>query len=647
MGKHVRPFGAWPSTVSARIVAGQSLRFGLLQSNGEAAFWSETRPDEKGRVTIMRAAAGGSPRELLPASFSARSRVHEYGGGEFLVAGDDIYFVNDADQDIYLLQPPAAPRRLTDETALRFADMDYDARRRRLVAVGERHEGDGHHPENLLVAVDLEGPPGANVESLAEGHDFYAAPRTSPDGRRIAWLAWDLPHMPWEAAALHVAEIDAAGHPARPRVIAGGDGSAVFQPEWAPDGRLCFVWDQTGWGNLYAWDGAAVERLFACDGELGRPLWAFGMRSYACLDDGRVAVALIEDGETRLRVADLPAGELISLDAGLRRIDGLVAAGAGLAAIGVSDTAPPSVVHVRVRDGSVETLRISASTSLAPEAVSVGRTLRIAGDDGDAIHALYYPPTSADFEGPPGQLPPAILTVHGGPTGSADRGFKLKTQFWTSRGFAVCDVDYAGSWGYGRAYRERLNGGWGVRDVADVAAAARHLGEAGLADPARLVVSGGSAGGYTVLLALADSDLFVAGACYYGVSDLAQLQLVTHKFEAGYLYGLTGTTAETADAVFAARSPANRADRIATPVILFQGLQDKVVPPQQSERMAATLRRRRVPVAYLTFAEEAHGFRQAEALERALESEYAFYACVLGLPVTEALPEVAISDWPA
>ncbi|MGI9384265.1 MAG: S9 family peptidase [Methyloligellaceae bacterium] len=631
------------------MVAGQSMRFGLLQTCGDRLYWSEARPAEQGRVAIMSADPDSGPQELLPAPFSARSRVHEYGGGEFLVADDRLYFINDADQDVYELKPPRAPRRLTEDPQLRFADLSFDRRRRRLIAVAERHldRDDSHHPENLLVAIDLQAAPEASVTPVSEGADFFAAPRVNPDGGQLAWLAWDLPHMPWEAAALHVASLDEAGGLGQPQRIAGGAGSAVFQPEWTADGRLLFVWDETGWGNLYAWDGASVQPMLTCDAELGRPLWAFGMRSYACLQDGRVAMSLIEQGEARIWLLAPSTWEPRPIEADLRGAECIVATNDGLGLHGFRDRAAPSVLRLSLADGALKTVRDSATAALAADAVSVGRLLRFAGDDGEPVHALYYPPANAAFEGPEAQAPPVIVTVHGGPTGSADRGLKLKTQFWTSRGFAVCDIDYSGSWGYGRRYRERLDGAWGVRDVADVSAAARHLADMGLGDPERLLVSGGSAGGYTVLLALAELEVFAAGACYYGVCDLAQLQKITHKFEAGYLYGLTGTEPGRADAVFAARSPLNHAGKIRTPVVFFQGLLDKVVPPQQSQQMVATLKRQRVPVAYLEFEAEGHGFRQAAAIETALRSEYAFYAKVLSLPVREVLPAIEIENWPA
>ncbi len=632
MSSPSRPYGTWCSPVTARAVAGKSLRFGALQGEGGTLYWSESRPEEGGRGVIMRARPGGEAEDVLPAPFSARSRVHEYGGGEYLAAGENMYFVDADSQDIYAIVPGASPLRLTQASDTRFADLTPDLARGRLIAIAERHRagGDPCQPENFIAAVPV-GDSGENdLAELVRGRDFYASPRVSPDGRWLAWLAWDLPHMPWERAALYVAEIAADGSPGPAHRIAGGDGGAVFQPVWAPDGRLLFIWDKSGWGMLYAWDGISIAQILDREAELMRPLWVFGMQSYAVLDEGRIAAAFIEQGETRLGIIELASGAVTFIDTGLRGIDSLALYGADIALIGASDTTAPAVVALKP-DGGLETLRSAGDPGLSPPDISKGEMLRFEDEKGCELYALFYPPANASVSAPRDERPPLIVFVHGGPTGMADRGLKLKVQYWTSRGFAVCDLDYSGSSGYGRAYRERLNGQWGVRDVADVAALARHLVQADRVDGDRLLISGGSAGGYTVLMALAKLDIFSAGACSYGVSDLAQLQRITHKFESGYLYGLTGTDEVNCEAVFAGRSPSNLAGDITCPVIFFQGLEDKVVPPEQSRTMAATLRRCGVPVTALEFADEGHGFRRAETIIEVLENEYAFYARVLEL----------------
>lgn len=454
----------------------------------------------------------------------------------------------------------------------------------------------------------------------------------------LAWLAWDLPDMPWEAAALHVAAVNDDGRPGEARRIAGGDGSAAFQPGWSRNGELIFVQDRTGWGNLHAWDGSDIRALETREAELLRPLWVFHMQSWLELGDGRIAAVYLDDGALDPRILDTATGSSAPVETGLADIDALAPFGGGFALLASGDRLAPSIVRLPREGGEAHVLRAGMEADFAPGDISVARRIEFESE-GESVRALYYPPANASCRGPEGELPPVIMMAHGGPTGRAGRGLKIKTQYWTSRGFGVCDVDYSGSAGYGTAYRRRLDGQWGLRDVADVAAAARHLAREGLADPERLLISGGSAGGLTVLLALARHDMFAAGACSYGVCDLAQLQKITHKFEGGYLYRLTGTTPEDCEAVFAERSPINMAADISSPVIFFQGSEDKVVPPEQTRVMARTLKERGVAVAFHEFEGEGHGFRAGETIEAVFGLEYAFYAHVLGLEPGEGLPD--------
>ncbi|MDH3580268.1 MAG: prolyl oligopeptidase family serine peptidase [Hyphomicrobiales bacterium] len=641
------PFGSWSSPISADMAAGKSLRFGSVCADGQTLYWSEGRPEEGGRSALMCALPDGAVEEILPAPWSARSKVHEYGGGEFTVQDGICFFVDAETQDLYALEPGLAPRRLSQASDTRFADMELDARHQRLIVVAERVDaGDGHgHPENFLSGVSLSGE--GEPEALVAGHDFYANPRVSHDGKSLAFLSWDLPHMPWEAAALFIAAIADDGSIGAPTRVAGGVDDAVFQPEWTSDGRLLFVADANGWGNLHEWNRREIRTVEVCAADLLRPLWVFGMRSYALLDDARAAAVYFENGAARLKIINIASGESTPVETEFLSLDAITATGDGVGAVVATDTAAPAVARIPLGDGETHILRASMDAALAPDDISAARMITLDGDDasGGAVHALYYPPASASWAAPEGALPPVIVTVHGGPTGYADRGFKIKTQYWTSRGFGVCDVDYSGSAGYGRAYRERLDGQWGIRDVADVAAAARYLAGARLADPERIVISGGSAGGFTVLLALATHNLFAAGACAYAVSDLAQLQRITHKFEAGYLYRLTGTSVHEHESVFAARSPVNQAGEISAPVIFFQGADDKVVPPAQTRSMAQTLKENGVPVASFEFAGEGHGFRQGETIARVLQLEYAFYCRTLGLESADTLPEFAIENF--
>jgi dipeptidyl aminopeptidase/acylaminoacyl peptidase len=584
---------------------------------------------------------------MLPPPFSARSRVHEYGGGQFAVQGGRIAFVEDADQQIYLAAG-GKPTQLTTLEAARFADMAFDAGRDRLISVVERPApGLGGVTQNLVASVPLGGPRQGQVDDLLVGRDFYASPRPSPDGRRLAWLAWDLPHMPWEAAELWVGGFGADGGVTGARRIAGG---GVFQPEWGKDGALYFVADRAGWGNPHIWRGGEVELIAPVDAEFSRPLWALGTTSYALLGGGRLIAAGWRDGLAELGVFDAGRRSYEPVPCGFTRVDDIAATAAEVAINGGDDVSP-SAIHVL----PVDAARLSPAPAPAGgsplEAADISPTevFEVPAPDrsGVVVRALYHRPLSGAYRGPPDAAPPMVVSAHGGPTAMARRGLVLERQYWTTRGFAYLDVDYRGSTGYGRTYRALLDGKWGLTDWQDVVAAAEHAGRAGLADPARLVVRGSSAGGLTVLNALIHSDIFAAGASHYGVADLERLAVDTHKFEAGYLVSLLGGLPAQVPDIYLARSPIHHAGRIAAPVIFLQGLDDRVVPPLQSRAMADSLRQRGVPVALIEFAGEAHGFRQPETVIRALQAEHAFFARILGLEPAETLPAIAIDNWEA
>jgi dipeptidyl aminopeptidase/acylaminoacyl peptidase len=634
--KKTLPFGTWPSPVTPELVAKGSRRFGTVQMAGDAIYWSESRPEQGGRQAILRAAKGGAVEEVLPLPFSARSRVHEYGGGEFLVAGETIYFVNDKDQQVYRLEPGEPPRRITDAPGTRFADFALDASRQRLIAVAEIHsrdKGQRHTlPRNALVSIALSDKAG-QIHELATGRDFYASPRLSPDGTQLAFLAWDLPDMPWDSATLYLARVGDDGMLGRPRTIAGGDGSAVFQPEWGSEGQLYFVWDETGWGQLYRWQANKIARIHGARGaELARPQWVFGSRSYALHPDGKVGMVSLSRGMPLFEVRELKGGKVTQyaqLQKRTARIDDPVAFGSGFAALVSQPAAAPAIM--RIAEGGLAPLSPPPPAEVEPGFISKGEVREFRRPDGQTVYGIYYAPKSATHRGPAGAAPPALVLVHGGPTSMTDAGLKMRVQFYTSRGVAVLDVNYSGSTGYGRAYRQRLDGAWGIADVADCAAGARHLAKAGLADGARIAISGGSAGGYTTLMALATTQVFAAGSSHYGISDMGLLLEHTHKFESGYLHRLMGTTPGKWKEVFAARSPINLIAGIKVPVILFQGLDDKVVPPEQSRLIVDQLKKRGIDVAYHEFAGEGHGFRKAETIIAVLEAELAFLQRVLRL----------------
>jgi dipeptidyl aminopeptidase/acylaminoacyl peptidase len=532
--------------------------------------------------------------------------------------------------------PGNNPERITTAPTDRFADLTLDPARNRMIAVTERHVEDGNHaePQNLLVAVDLTGSTRGAVSDLVTGRDFYAFPRLSPDGTRLAFLGWDLPDMPWDQAALYVAPIRGDGSAGRPQRIAGGNGIAAMQPAWTDNERLLFLSDETGFGNAFVWDGTSTRPLTRLKTELGQPMWSLGSRTFVPTGPDRfVAGGEIDDKPSLVVITDLaarrPHVEIRTVAA--NGIGSLSAYDEGIAAIIGRSKAPTALVAVPGPRKASVILRTASDLDLDPVAISVGRTVSFRGGDRKATFAQYYPPASGTHRGPRGSLPPALVLAHGGPTAQAGRGLSLRVQYYTSRGFAVLDVDYAGSTGYGRAYRERLDGQWGIADVADCAAGARFLASDGLADAKRIAIAGGSAGGYTVLMALATTNVFAAGSSHYGISDLSLLMQSTHKFEAGYLHRLLGTTPRSWKKVCEARSPITLIAGMTAPLVLFQGLDDKVVPPDQSRLIHERLKERDVLTELHEFDGEGHGFRQASTIVKVAEAELAFLRNALRL----------------
>ncbi len=626
--KRAAPYGTWASPISAEIVAGGTggVRLMDVALDGDTLFWIEVRPTEAARAVVMARDADGVSREVTPADFSARSRVHEYGGGAFAVHDGAVYFTNFSDQQIWRVDAGGGtPARITTRDAQRYADMLVDPHANRLIAVTEDHAGEGE-PANRLVAIPLDGS-GAE-EVIAEGDDFYASPCLSPDGQRLAWLSWSHPNMPWDGTRLWLSE--GAG-PAL--VVAGGEGESIFQPAFAPDGTLHYVSDRSGWWNLYGETAGPLQPMAA---EFGRPQWVFGMSTYGFLEDGTILCAWQAEGRWRLgRVAD---GALTPLGGAYSDVSALRVQGGRAAALLSRHDRPGEVASIDIRNGDTESIRTASDDALDPAGLSRAQAISFAAEDGGQAHAFFYPPANAAFEGPAGEAPPLIVKSHGGPTAATSDGFSLAIQFWTSRGFAVLDVNYGGSTGYGRAYRERLEGQWGVVDVADCTAGALHCVAKGLVDGERLAISGGSAGGYTTLSALTFRDVFKAGASHYGIGDLEALAQHTHKFEARYLDSLIGPWPARAD-LYRARSPIHHTDRLSCPAIFLQGLEDKVVPPEQSEAMVAALAAAGIPVAYVPFEGEQHGFRKSENIRRALEAELWFYGRVFAFtPADDIAP---------
>jgi dipeptidyl aminopeptidase/acylaminoacyl peptidase len=677
-----KSFGTWRSPISAAAVASHGLRFGGVAVDGDDIYWIEGRPNEGGRNALMRRRAGlperlggvpaglperlggvppgGAVAEMTSPEFNVRTRVHEYGGGAFVVSGGKICFSNFGDQRVYRIggstkqDPPhtaesaaqnaAPPVPLTPRGAWCYADFIVDERRRRLICVREEHTRMGE-PVNTLVSIPIDGGENAG-EVLASGYDFYSTPRLSPDGRRLSWLAWRHPQMPWDGTELWVAAVTDSGSLANATLVAGSASESIYQPGWSPDGELYFVSDRTGWWTLYRDDHSVVVDPPE-HAEFGRPQWLFGTATWAFAGPSRIVASYTQRGRWHLAVIDAATGSWRGVGGDLEPQDWLAATGTHAIVVAGSATMANAVVRVNLESGEVEILRESSSVHLDPADISVAEPIEFPTGNGPTAHAFYYPPRNKETDARGGERPPLIAIGHGGPTTAATSTLDLKIQFWTTRGFGVVDVDYGGSSGYGRAYRQRLAGQWGIVDVADMVSAVKYLVAQDMADSRRLIIRGGSAGGYTALAVLTfHPGVFNAGASYYGISDVEVLVRDTHKFESRYLDGLVGPYPEMQD-VYRARSPIHFVDQLACPLILFQGLEDKVVPPNQSEMMADAVRAKRLPVAYLTFEGEQHGFRKAETIVRSLEAELYFYGAVFGFTPADPLQPITIDNLPA
>jgi dipeptidyl aminopeptidase/acylaminoacyl peptidase len=645
-----QPLGSWPTPITSELVVTAAVRLGELHVDGADVVWAEGRPAEGGRTQLVRRSADGTRVDLLPEDMNARTAVHEYGGAGWWVRDGVTWFVNWADQRLYRLASGGTPEPLTPEPgtprADRYADGDVSPDGTTIVCVRERHAGaSAADVRNEVVRLAAHAP--SVPEVLVSGPDFVAAPRLSPDGGTLAWIQWSHPSMPWDSTELVVRDL-ASGEET---VVAGGPGESVLEPRWQPDGSLLFLSDRSDWWNLYRFTpGADIEAVVRVDAEIGVPAWVFGTSRYALLEDGRLVFARRSAGYDALVVSE-PDGELVELEVPFSAFGIVRAAGPGtVAVVAGSPTAEPGVHLIDVATSAVTTLRSPRDLGVDPGYFSVPEAITFPSVDAEGekrrAHALFYPPAHPDLRAPEGELPPLLVEIHGGPTAAASPVLNLGVQYWTSRGFAVVDVDYGGSTGYGRAYREQLLGQWGVIDVADCLAAANHLAAQGRVDRDRMCIRGGSAGGYTTLAALARDDTpFAAGADHFGVADLEALAADTHKFESRYLDRLVGPYPEARD-VYVERSPIHHVDRLRRPLIVLQGSEDAIVPPNQSEAIVEALRSRGVPVAYLVFDGEQHGFRRAENIRRALDAELSFYAQVLGfdLPAEEGIEPVAVEN---
>jgi dipeptidyl aminopeptidase/acylaminoacyl peptidase len=642
---NVAPYGSWTSPFSLDLVADAGgVSFGYLDITDDGVYWTETRPLENGRTALVFRPDGGEPADVVPPEFNVRTRVHEYGGGAWFRDGGVVFCSSFEDSRLYRIENPGAePQPITPQpgeaNALRYADGRVFGDRSLIACVRESH-GAGE-PANELVVLPADGS--AEPKVIASGRDFYAAPRPSPDGAKLAWLAWDHPHMPFEGTELWVADLSADGELSNSRLVAGSESESIFQPEWSADGVLHFASDRTGWSNLYLERDGEVEALTSEEADLGFPQWVFDLSRYSFLADGRIAGTFTRRAVDGLELLDPATGRLERVDLSYTSIYPLKGHGNVLVFAASSPTEAPAVVRLDVDSGQHEVLRRSTELELDERYLSTAEPIEFPGTDGLPSYGFYYPPKNPDFTGPGEELPPLVVSVHGGPTANVTSALDLDIQFYTSRGIAIVDLNYGGSTGYGREYRDRLRRRWGEVDVEDSAAAVRYLADRGDIDPARVEITGGSAGGYTTLLALAVRDEFAAGTSYFGVADLVTFHDDTHKFESHYDEYLVGKWPDEME-LYRDRSPVNHADSISRPLLLLQGLDDKVVPPAQSEVIVEALKHRGIPYAYIAFEGEGHGFRKAENIKRALEAHLSFLGQVFGFEPADEIEPIAIEN---
>ncbi|CAN5417775.1 S9 family peptidase [soil metagenome] len=647
MKKSIAPYGAWRSPIGAELLAAAGISLGAIQIDQGDLYWVEGRPLEGGRYVIVRRTPDGQIRDVTPAGYNARTMVHEYGGGAYRVNEQTIYFVNFSDQRLYRQTPDSEPRPITPEPAtprsLRYADLRTTADNRWLICVRESHQADGV-VINELVALPTDGS--AEPHVLTTGYDFYAAPRISPDNRQLAWLCWQNPQMPWDGTELWVATLNTEISLSEPRLVAGNTSESLFQPEWRADGVLHFVSDRTDWWNLYREVAGQIEAVAPIEAELGEPQWVFDLARYAFLPDSSIVCIYSQNGLDHVGRIAPESHQIESVPCPYTALRGVHADGAKLWLVGGSPTSGSTIFSLDPTTGALEPVKNGLKVDVDPAFFSVPQPIEFPTEQNLKAHAIYYPPTNPHYQTPITERPPLLVICHGGPTGSTRAQLSLGVQYWTSRGFGVVDVNYGGSNGYGRAYRERLKGNWGVVDVMDCINAARYLIAQDKVDGKRVAIRGGSAGGYTTLRALTWQNFFAAGASHFGLAELETFVNDTHKFEARYLDGLIGPYPEQ-KALYYERSPVNFADQLSSPVILFQGLEDKIVPPSQAEIMVEALEAKHLPYAYLAFEGEQHGFRKAENIIRSAEAELYFYGEVFAFDPADEIEPVAIANLPA
>ena len=640
MTKTQSPFGSWASPINAPLIAKAGTTAFAPQIDGDTLYWLESRPNEGGRVVLMQSVWGGTPIEISPPDMNIRTRVHEYGGTPYIVGNGKIFAVNFADQRLYEIHGDRTSTPLTVEDGRRFADMQIDPKHNRLICVCEDHSQEGE-PANTVVAISLTVP--HTQTTLADGHDFFAYPRQSPDGTKLTFIAWDHPNMQWDDVQLYQAELNTDGLPVSETRLNPGIDESVLDLQWSEKGTLYFIADRSGWWNPYAYDGDETRQLIGRDREFAGPLWGLGQTNFGFLTQDTILFSHGEENKAGLTLLNLSTGEAEAIPNDCATIGSMVSAsGKAVFEAGFFDDTP-ALLSFDLETRSISLIARASALPVNPNTLTKPETIEFPTSGGKTAYAFFYLPHNPDFNAPTGDKPPLIVKIHGGPTGQSSPSLQLAIQFWTSRGFAFVDINYGGSSGYGRAYRKRLTDKWGIVDLEDTVNCVRYLADKGLIDGDKAAIRGGSAGGYTTLAALAFSDVFKAGANYYGVSDLEALAKDTHKFESRYLDGLIGPYPE-AKQIYEERSPIHHLDGFDAPLIVFQGSEDKIVPPNQSEMIVDVLKQKGVPVAYLLFDGEQHGFRRSENIIRSLEAELYFYGKIFGFDPADTIEPVGITN---
>jgi dipeptidyl aminopeptidase/acylaminoacyl peptidase len=637
----IAPYGSWKSPITSDLIVSEDIGLGGADFESENIYWSELHPKEGGRIVVVRQTPDGDTTELTPPGFNARTRVHEYGGHAYTIESGTVYFSNFADQRLYKQDFEGTPHPITPEVDLRYADYIVDHRRNLLFCVREDHTTSGE-AVNTLVKVNCDGDERGG-EVIVSGNDFYSSPRLSPDGSRLAWLTWNHPNMPWDGTELWVGELDSNGSILRAEHVAGGPEESIFQPDWSPEGILHFVSDRTGWWNLYRWQGRSFEALCPMNAEFGQPQWVFGRSTYAFESSQRIICTYTQRGVSHLASLDTITLDFEEIETPYTYMDNVRAAPGRVLFNAGSPTEMHSINLLDLNTGQIAVLQRASKVQFDPGLISIPQDIEFPTENGLKAYGFFYPPHNKEFDAPPDEKPLLLVMSHGGPTGQTLPILDNEIQYWTSRGIAVLDVNYGGSTGYGRAYRQRLNGQWGVVDVDDCVNGARYLVEQGQVDGNRLMITGGSAGGYTTLCALTFRDIFKVGASHYGIGDLETFVGDTHKFESRYLETLVGPYPDRKD-LYKERSPIHFTERLECPLILFQGSEDKIVPPEQSRSMYAAVKAKGLPVAYLEFEGEQHGFRIADNIKRALDGELYFYSRVFGFELADPVEPVTIEN---